>query len=249
MSNKKHKIYVMKDENEGHHYERERLFNVPFRGLITAKSGQGKTNLIGNMFLRDEFYLNDFKPEDIYIFSESAKNDDKLKKLIEVRDIPESNIHHYFDEQALEILYDFLTEEYEKAIEEKKKPVHSVVILDDCAFDGSLKYSKALNHVYMNGRHIQCSVIICSQKHSLISTHIRENANFSIIFPCSQKQLELVADDYNYLPRKRDFIDIFRKYTPKKHNFFVVNFTNKEKNQIYQDDTFEYILEKEKYNI
>lgn len=239
----------MKDDNESYHYKKDGLFNVPFRGLITAKSGQGKTNLIGNMFLRNEFYLNDFKPEDIYIFSESAKTDDKLRKLIEVRDIPDSNISHEFNEEKLEMLYDFLTEEYEKALEEKKKPVHSIVILDDCAFDGSLKSSKALNHVYMNGRHIQCSVLICSQKHSLISTDIRENANFAIIFPCSQKQLELVSDDYNYLPRKKDFISLFRKYTPNKHNFFVINFTNNDKKQIYQDDNFEYILEKENYSI
>ena len=42
------------------------------------------------------------------------------------------------------------------------------------------------------------------------------------------KELDLMAEDYNYLNSKRDFIDLFRENTNDSdgRGFLVVNFTN-----------------------
>lgn len=55
--------------------------------IITGKSGVGKGVILGNLFLRRELYLNDFHDDDIYMYS-PLKNDNKMKMLIKVKEIP-----------------------------------------------------------------------------------------------------------------------------------------------------------------
>ena len=61
----------------------------------------------------------------------------------------------------------------------------------------------------------------------------------TILFNTSQKELELIAEDFNYLPKKAQFIQMFRDVTrEKKNSFLVVNFSNKG-NEMYLDSNFE----------
>ena len=94
MSNKKYNILAVKDDNEGYHIKKDRIFNMPFRLCMIAKSQQGKSNLAVNLLSRQEFYKDDFEPTNIWIISPSAKTDSKLKKMIKFLDIPPENIHY-----------------------------------------------------------------------------------------------------------------------------------------------------------
>jgi len=243
MSNKKYNILVVKDENESHHIKKERIFDVPFRLLLIAKSQQGKSNLAVNLITREEYYKSDFKPEDIYIFSPSIKNDAKLKKAIKYLDIPRENLFNEYDTDLLEALYDNIQEDYEEAINDNKKPVNSLIFMDDLSFSGDLKKAGIVPKIFMNGRHINLSIIITAQKYSDIATGIRENATGAFIWPCSSKQLELINDDLNYTTKpKKEFIRIFRQHTPKRYNFICINFSN-DKEEMYLDSEFNPIEE------
>jgi hypothetical protein len=241
MSNKKLKIFKVIDGAENFYTKKEHIFDIPFRLLIVGKSQlSGKSNLLVNLLLRDEFYNQDFKAEDIYLVSPSATTDDKLIKFIKVKDIPESNVMDNFDEDVIAELYKMLEEDYEEAVKDKVKPSNKLLVLDDMSFGGVLKRKTngILSRIFSNGRHINLSILVTSQKYSSISTDARENASGGIFFNCSTKQLELIAMDHNYANKKQAFINTFRSVMEDRHSFFVVNYSNPKESR-YMDSNFE----------
>jgi hypothetical protein len=238
------KIYKVKDKAESFYSKKPVIFDLPMRLLIVGKSQlSGKSNLLVNLLLRDEYYGSDFKGEDIYLVSPSATTDDKLIKLIKAKDIPQTNIMDDFDEDVISELYNMLQEEYQEAVDEKEKPSNKLIIFDDMSFSGALKSrakASIVPKIFSNGRHINLSVIVTAQKYSDISTSARENANGAIFFSCSNKQLELIEADHNYNTNKRDFMKLFRDTMTDKHSFFVVNYTNP-KEERYMDENFNVI--------
>lgn len=230
------KIYKMKDKNESLYIDKGDMFNLPMKLLVVGKSQiSGKSNFLCNLLLQDDsrLYKNNFKGEDIYIFSGSIQNDEKIKCLIEYFDIPESNLFSEFDEDILDTIYEMRKEEFILKQENKEKPNHFLIILDDMSFGGNLKSKSngAISKAFCNGRHILCSVILTSQKLTDILSVCRENATGGIFFSCSEKQLDILEADNNYLEvgdknPKKLFRQMFRESTKEKHSFFVVNYSN-----------------------
>jgi hypothetical protein len=237
------KIYKVKDNKENYFIKKENLFNMPFRVLIVGKSMlSGKSNIITNLLLRDDFYMNDFEPENIFIVSPSLKTDEKIKKIVSVKEIPESNLFDDYDEDVLEALYELIKEDYNNAIENDTKPTHKLIIFDDMSFGGKLKDKRNgfMSKLFCNGRHLLINTLITSQKYSDILTTCRENATALILFTCSNKQLELIEADHNVLGSKKDFQKLFRDATEEPHSFLVVNYSSS-KNKMYQNSDFEVI--------
>ena len=80
---KKFKVLKVRDKTDNYSQKVERLWDVPFRALLVAKSGHGKSNLLTNMLLNEKLgYKRLFDGEDIHIFAPSIKNDEKMKLII-----------------------------------------------------------------------------------------------------------------------------------------------------------------------
>jgi hypothetical protein len=241
-------IFKVKDKNEKHHIKKGRMFDVPFRLLVVGKSQSGKSNIAVNLLLQEDnrLYKNVFDGEDIYIFSPSARSDYKLKTLIEEKEIPKNNIFGNFDEDVIEALYELVKDEYEEAIADGRKPTPKLFIFDDMSAGGNLKAKThgIIAKIFMNGRHIMLSSMITAQKYSDIPTSARENATGAIFFSCSNKQLELIENDFNYLKNKNGFREMFREATNEPYSFFVVNLSNP-LNTRYMDRNFQPIDYKE----
>jgi hypothetical protein len=237
-------IYKVKDKKEKFYTDKGLLFNLPFRILMVGKSQfSGKSSCIVNLLLQDDkrLYKNEFDGDNIYIFSGSLKTDNKMKLLIKQFDIPESNLFEEYSEEALEAIYELTEEEYEEAMEEKERPKNTLVILDDLAFGGDLKKKNAgmINKIFCNGRHINLSIIATAQKYGgQLHTTQRENCSGIILWDCSDKQLDLIADDHNILEDKKSFKKMFRKRTEKPFSFMVVNYSNP-RSQRYLSMNFE----------
>jgi len=236
-------IYKVKDEADKYYTKKDLIFDIPFRLLIVGKSQlSGKSNILVNLLLRDEFYNKDFDGENIFLVSPSIKNDEKLKKIIKIKEIPEENLFTEYDEETLDAVYQMLQDEYEEAVANKEKPVNKLIIFDDMSYNGALKAKQhgIINKIFSNGRHINLSIITTAQKYSDLLTASRENANGAIFFNCSNKQLELIEADHNYLGNKKEFMKMFRNVMNAPHSFLVVNYTNP-KEQRYLDKNFDVI--------
>lgn len=245
----------MKDAAESYRVHKGLLPDLPMRMLIVGKSQiSGKTNLCGNLMLRPydetdkagkDLYMNDFKGENIYVICPSTNLDTKWMNIVKDKRIPEQNIIREFDEEVMNTLYESLEEEFHTAVDEGRKPDHKLIIMDDISFDGSLKSKMhgSVARLACNSRHLLVSVIILAQKYSDVLTTFRENMSCGIFFECSQKQLDLIADDHS-LQSKRDFTKMFRETTKEPHSWLCVNYSNP-REQRFLNHHFEPIAFKE----
>lgn len=226
MSDKK--ILKVKDIFDSQMVKKNNLPNLPFRSLIIGKSQlSGKSNLMVNLLARPEFYGNDFKGENIYIFSNSLKTDEKIKKLIKFKEIPDENCFSKFDDEMIGDLLDIIKEDYIEEMEKKKpKPEHKIIILDDVSFSRDVKKSEELNRCVSNARHYLCSILLSAQRITQINPVVRSNASSAYIFSQSNKDLELVNDDFNYLFEAKTFKKMFKEITKQPHHFMGIVLDN-----------------------
>jgi len=235
------KILKIKDKTDNYH-KKHKLFDLPFKLLINSKSqiGLGKTTLIINLLLNPEFgYDKIFKGENIYIVSNNSL-DQKLKMLAEYKEIPEQNIME-FNENDLKHLYTEIEEEVEQELNDKNVQ-QRLIIFDDCVGGGQMKkVSSIMTKLVTQGRHLMLSQIYTCQRFSLLSTIIRSNITGAVLGSTSMKELELIAEDYNYLKSKREFINLFRENTNDAdgRGFLVINFSNPD--GLYMDRNFKTI--------
>ena len=234
------KIFKMKDKTDSFVINKKNIFDLPMRLLLIGKSGNGKSSFLGNLLLRNDFYRNDFKPENIYIFS-GSKGDVKIATIISELDIPEENLFYQYDDEEINILYDHLVENYKDRVLNKEKPEHVLIIIDDLSFTNRMKVSKkdsALDRLASNSRKWLFSTLITAQKFSQLNTTSRENCTGMVLNNCSNKQIELIEADVNFTKSKKYFHELFREVTKDKYSTFIVNFSN---DTIYQDSNFENI--------
>ena len=233
------KIYRMKDNTDSFTIKKNKLFDLPMRLLLIGKSGNGKSSFLGNLLLRKDMYRNDFKPENIYIFSGSLHGDKKIETIIKELDIPEENLFNRYNDEEINIVYDILVEDYNDAIAMKETPQHKLILFDDLSYTNKMKTSKkesALDRLMCNGRKFLISTIVTAQKYSQLNTTARENCTAMILNNCSNKQIELIEADVNFTKSKKYFMGLFREITKEKFSTFIVNFSN---SAIYQDSNFE----------
>lgn len=219
------------------------LFNLPMRVLMIAKTGDAKSTTLGNLLLKPEAYREDFEPENIYIFSGSLKGDEKLRIMIQELEIPSSNLFSGYDGNILEVIYDLQVEEFNEKLNkgEKRKPkLNSLFIFDDLAYSNAMNQrgkENEITKIFMNGRKYLISCIVISQKYSSVGTSLRENASGLIIGKASNKQLDLISDDHNYLETgKKAFQKMFRRATEHPFTKLVINFS---KPELYFNTNFE----------
>jgi len=235
---KDYSILKVKDKTDSYYTHLKDIFDIPYRLIVVGRSFlSGKSTVILNLLLRDNFYKDHFKGEDIYIISNN-KMDNKMRILKTEKDIDSSHFME-FSEENLEMIYEEVEEKVLAAVADGKKPPNSIVIVDDCAQALKEKMNGTLSRIATQGRHINMSLIVTSQKWSLLPTVLRCNASGAILFGNSAKEVDAMADDLNYLDSKKEFVKMFRKATSGKNQFMAVSFSN---DDIYMDSEFKPIV-------
>tara|TARA_R110001632_G_scaffold229441_1_gene365565 strand:+ start:4220 stop:4975 length:756 start_codon:yes stop_codon:yes gene_type:complete len=242
------KILKAKDISDKFIIKKDILPDIPFRMLIVGRSGSGKSNVLSCLVALDDWYGDDFKGDNIYLWS-GSKGDEKINKLIEYKEIPDVNVRHeWFDTEVSEV-YDELVDDWKEKVDEGERPNDVLFIVDDMFYSNKFANSRMkdsmMSKVFMNGRKFNISIVILAQKYSSISSALRENANAIFTFGATNKQIELMEGDFNYLPSSKDFYRVFRSATNgSKHDFLFINidrpinerYMNKEFKSIYPFD-------------
>ena len=139
-----------------------------------------------------------------------------------------------------EALYDDVEDEYNDAVDNKKKPPNKIVIFDDLGFSGSLRGNSKfsiIDKLVMNGRHYNLSSAFLVQSYKQLSPDVRSNLSGLVVFNLSTRELEAVVHEHNYLENSRAFMKLFRKTTKKKHSNFIINYSNDPEN-LYMNMNF-----------
>jgi len=231
------KVHRMIDSTDQYTTDKQEIPSLPARLILVSKSGGGKTSVLGNLLLKKEFYRDDFPPENIFIFTGSY-GDPKINIMVSQLDIPSENLIDGYNEEQASIFYDMMVDEFKEAVLEGKKPKNSLFIFDDLSYTNLLRIIKKnsiIDKIYANGRKWLISVVTTTQKFSSINTSCRENTTCAMLWGCSNKQLELIENDFNYLNNKKEFFKLFRENTKEKHDFLVIDFS---KRDIYRNMEF-----------
>jgi len=237
------KIRKVIDKSDSQVIDMGILPNVRFFGMLVGKTGASKTTLLINMLLNPEFgYDKIFKGDNIYVFSGSLNSDKKLEKLIETKDLGQSNLYSEYDNDLLNALYDKLEEEYNERDMNDEPVEYPLIILDDLSFAmGRGKEFNALTRLAQNSRKLGISVLITTQHYSQIPLAVRNNISFAVLYATSSKNLAIIEEEHNYLKSKREFNTMWKDNVIGKRDFVVVNYDN-DKNDIYLNKEFEKIF-------
>ena len=118
--------------------------------LMISPVKTGKSTIISNLFLNEDFYGQEFF-DDVKIISNTIKNDVTsrfLNKAFEVYD--------FYSDEIIEGIV-----ENQKSFEKKDQP-QIAVVLDDCL--GSIKRESKINHLASRYRHFNIKMLIISSQ-------------------------------------------------------------------------------------
>lgn len=181
--------------------------------LLISPVRTGKSTLISNMLLREDFYDAQERFDQVNIISNTIANDVTSRFL---RTAFEGNCHDFYDDSIIHGIV-----ESQKKYSKEEQP-EIAIVLDDCL--GSIKQGSMINHLASRYRHFNIKLlVISSQKFTgAVSPIIRANATDVIIgspFP-NQKELEHVAEEYGDLfGGSKNWLKLYRKCCPQKYDF------------------------------
>lgn len=236
------KVLKMRDTSDSFTIKKKDIPSLPMRLLAIGRTGCGKSSVaLGNLLLRKSFYRDDFLPENIYIFSGSLKGDLKLQTIVEELEIPSSNLFSSFNEEEGHLIYDEAVDNFKEALSNNEKPHHTLFVFDDLGFtnlQNKNKKDSILDKIFSNGRKYLISIITLNQRVTQLSTNAREQASAIMLWKSTNKQLDLVEQDFNYMDgknSKRKFLNMVRKHTEGLHDFIVIDLG---KSEMYRNKEF-----------
>ena len=186
---------------------------VSFCSYIVGRRNRGKSHLLLKMLLNKKLLKDKF--DEVILINPTYRYDEKYHviKFTEV-----------FEEFSIELLENLLIKFQEN--EEKSK---ILLILDDCISENEFKSNQSdhpLNRLAVNGRHWGVSLIVLSQKYNAISSYIRAQLDYVILFETSNHyELKSIYEEYGSGSIK-EFEELLKRVYTKKHDFLVIDSIN-----------------------
>ena len=111
-----------------------------------------------------------------------------------------------------------------------------LIVLDDVADDNNQRNSKALKSLFVKGRHSHISVILSSQKGSLLNPVCRVNADSVYVFKLRNFQdLEMLISEFSALVGdKKEMMNIYKQAVEDKpYSFLYINLKSNSINEMF----------------
>jgi hypothetical protein len=178
--------------------------------LLISPVKTGKSTLISNLLLNDNFYGQEFF-DDAVIISNTIANDVTSRFLRDAYDVED-----HYDDSIIDGIV-----EHQKSFDKEDQP-QMALVLDDCL--GSIKRESRINHLASRFRHYNIKLLLMSSQkfRGSVSPIVRANATDVIIgspFP-NQRELLAVADEYGDLFSGPDnWMKLYKRCTPNKYDF------------------------------
>ena len=191
----------------------------PSMMLNIGKSGSGKSSVIAYILTESNFMKDFF--DKVYLFSPTAKLDDlskhlKLKKENMITEPTEHALDKIITEQEKLI--------NKKGIAEVGRSNKILIIFDDIVSDQRFLKSKPVLKLAAMGRHFLISSIFNTQSYTKIPRSVRLQANAVILFPSSNDENRIIAEDH--APphcNKKCFLKLVEYATKNRHEFLFIN--------------------------
>lgn len=209
--------------------------NLPhpvFRWILLGSSGSGKTNLLKNIvFNKKEFGYGSYFDE-IYAWIGNKDDYDFFKRKIKQRNIKNIKLFRDFDPERLTNLWNEIKhdEEEEEEDDEEEQPNRILLIFDDMILQGISSRGKfgVLDDIFIRGRHFGVSLIISTQKYSMLNQNMRKDncTNISVFYPMNEEELKSIWQENITSTNKKNFLQCFLNNCCKKYSFMNIDKMN-----------------------
>jgi len=193
--------YCTKTENpnyELHHFE------TPFRALVVAPSGSGKSNFITNLI--SLFCKGKGTFDNIYIFCKCK--DEPLYKYLADKSKGTIEVH--------EDLKDL------PAINDLNQCKQTLIIFDD--FVTSIKQHSTIQEYFIRGRKRNCSIMYLSQSYYGTPKLIRQNINYLVILKLGgTRDINSILRECSIGLTKDELLYMYKEATKNKFDVFIIN--------------------------
>ena len=192
----------------------------PYRILIIAGSGTGKTNALLNLI------NNQQDIDKIYLYAKDPY-EDKYQYLINKR--KRVGINHLNDPKAF-IEYSNDIHKVYKNIDNYNpdKENKILIVFDDMIADmiNNKKLNSVVTELFIRDRKLNISLIFITQAYFKAPKDVRNNSTQLFIMKMSNKRvLQQIAINHSSDINTKDFIEIYRKCTDKPYSFLVIDTT------------------------
>ena len=218
-SKKEVKKYCVKADNPNYDLHH---FDTPFRSLVVAPSGSGKSNFITNLI--SLFCKGKGTFDSIFIFCKSRDEPpyqflgDKSKGLIEVH------------------------EDLEKlpALNELKPSEQTLIIFDDFITD--IKKHSTIQEFFIRGRKRGCSLMFLSQSYYNTPKIIRQNINYLVVLKLGGTlDVNSILRECSIGLTKEQLLSMYKEATREKFDVFIINL-DKNANERYRHNFLNYYI-------
>lgn len=189
-----------------------------FCAYIVGKRNRGKSHCLIRMLLHPKLLKGKF--DEVILINPTYDYDVKYHVV---------KFTKIYKEFSLELMDELVAYFEEKAKEEPKPKI--LLILDDCISQDNFKSHRndhPLNTIAVNGRHWGVSMIILSQKYNAVSSAIRNQLDYLMIFESkNHKEKEDLYEEYGFGTKKEFFEFLDQVYTDPHDVLIIDNITNK----------------------
>jgi len=216
--NKIPKDYLINSDNPNY---KSHLLNIPFRMIIVAASGSGKTNALLNI---------------IKLFSKGKGTFSSIDIITRNKNEP---LYNYLSDKSNQIMiHEGL--QHTPNLDQFDKSTNHLVVFDDIILD---KNQSPIIEYYIRSRKLNTSVIYIAQSYYAIPKLIRQNANYIIILKMSNnRNVNLLLSEFNLDISKKQLLNMYKYATKDKFNVFIIDV---DKNEFRKN--FTNILDKSKF--
>ena len=179
-------------------------FDLPFRMVLVAPSGSGKSNLLVNM---------------IMLFCEGSGTFKKIN--IVTRDKHEP-LYEWLESKSSQIVItEGLSSLPKLDAKTYDKDTNSLLVIDDLVLSKDLS---AISEVYIRGRKLGISVVFISQSYFKIPTVIRQNCSYLVLLRLSGvRDARLILSELSLGVTKEELMEIYEHATAEKFSPLIVD--------------------------
>lgn len=199
-------------------------FEIPFRGLVVAPSGTGKTNFVVNL---------------ITLFNAKKGTFSSIDIVTRNKDEP---LYNYLCELSNQIVIKEGMQNLPN-LDDFDKAENHLVILDDLVLD---KNQKPISDYFMCCRKMGVSVMYLAQSYFSIPRFIRQNANYLIILKLSNhRDVTTILKESGLGLTKEQLIDIYERATAKKMDCLIAKLDEPDPTKKFRRNFLDYLTPKQ----